>query len=94
MARAMRQPMSSGLPSLFGNLELNRPPRLLLKDSGTPPRASSRQDVSKAQSNHVTASKLAVDRQVEKGEIPDALFNLDPHPDGPDMHRPERKLCP
>jgi hypothetical protein len=39
----------------------------------------------------VTATKLAVDREIEHGEVTNAAFDMGPY--RPDVFRPQRRLC-
>src|SRR6202048_2490106 len=41
----------------------------------------------------VTATQLAVDRQIEHGEVPSAPFDLEFRPNRPDVFGAQRRLC-
>src|SRR5262245_6300227 len=63
------------LPGLFGQLELDRPPRLALPDGRPLDRVPGRGDIVDLESHHVTAAQLAVDREIEHGEVSGATLN-------------------
>ena len=48
--------------------------------------------VADLQSDKVTASELAVDGEVEHGQFADAMLEVEPNPDGPDLPQLERRL--
>ncbi len=64
------------LPGLFGEFELDRATRLFLTDRCTVKRAASRGTVLNPEGDHIAASQLAVDCQVEEGQITFTAFNL------------------
>jgi hypothetical protein len=86
------QPMSDGAPGLLGDLELNRPAGLLLDHHRSIPDPPARAYVVDFHSNEVATPKLAVDSQIEHREITLAPFQLEPHPDRPDILRLQRAL--
>jgi hypothetical protein len=45
-------------------------------------------------SSVITPSKLAVDCEIEHGEVANAAFNLELRPDRPDVFWSQRRLCP
>jgi aconitase B len=69
----MIDPTEHGLPSLLGDLELDRPLRFLLHDDGTMENALALRDILHAKTHQVTAAKLTVDRQVEERQISQTL---------------------
>src|SRR5215475_15135847 len=80
------------LPGLFGQLELDRPPRLALPDSRALDSVTGWGDILDFERHHVTTAQLAVDREIEHGEVSDATLNHQPRPDGPDVLCPQRGL--
>ena len=50
-------------------------------------------DVADAQADEIASAKLAVDGQVEHGEVTDGMRILEVDADGPDVLRLERRLC-
>jgi hypothetical protein len=55
---------------------------------------SARGDIVDFDRYDIAATKLAVDRQIEHGEVSDAAFNLKLRPDRPDMFEPQWRLRP
>jgi hypothetical protein len=76
LPRTAGNPRQHGVSRLLGDLELHRPSRLLLHHCGPGPHPSAQKDVIHPQGNQVTAPQLAVDRQVEHGEVPQPLLKL------------------
>ncbi len=78
---------SHSLPGLLYNLELNRTGGLSLHDrgSGSPPPIQ--RHIIDPGRNQVTGAQLAVEREVEQGQITDAMSNPEPTPNGPDLLR-------
>jgi len=62
------------LPGLFGEFELDRAARFLLADSCPVKRAASRGNVLDPDGDHIAAPQLAVDCQVEEGQVTFAAF--------------------
>jgi hypothetical protein len=60
------------LPRLLGQLEANWSTRLLLADAGSVNCIPIGRDITHAQRNKITASQLAVDREVEECQIAQA----------------------
>ncbi len=76
-------------PSRLGDLELHRPLRLLLKDDRALGDMVAMGNVPHPKSNQVACSQLAVDRQVEQGQIADSSLKLQSNSDGPDVSKPQ-----
>ena len=72
---------------LLGDPELNRTTRLLLDDGGSIPHAVSGAHIIDAQANEIACSQLAVDAEIEQGEITGRARHFEPHPIRPDVHR-------
>jgi hypothetical protein len=64
------------LSGLFGEFEPNRTAGLLLPHRGTVERISRRGDILDLEGNNITATQLAVDRQIEHRKIAGAAFDL------------------
>ena len=77
---------------LVGHLEPNWPARLLLSDRCAIHRVTTRGHIVHADGDHVATAQLAVDRQVEEGEIPLLSLDLQLGPDRPNVARPQRRL--
>ena len=75
------QVVVESLARLFGQLEPDWAASFLLPDRRAVESVAIRGDVIDAYSHDVTASKLAVDREVEQGEIARSPFNLQFRPD-------------
>jgi hypothetical protein len=86
------QPARHSLPGLLCDLELNRPAYLPLHHRRSGPYPTIEGHVVDAECNEVTGSQLAVERQIEQGQIPDTMSNLEPDPNGPDLLRLERRF--
>ncbi len=91
---ALLQPRGERLAGRFGQLEGNRPTGLLLDDGGAQSHAVAQVDVGNAQPDEVAAAQLAVDRDVEHGEVADATIVLEAGANGPDVLGFERRLRP
>jgi hypothetical protein len=50
-------------------------------------------DILDSDGNDVAAAKLAVDCQIEHCEVASAALDLELCPDGPDVFRPQWRLC-
>src|SRR6266851_4206197 len=73
------------LTGLFAQLESDRPAGFLLSDSSAIRRVSAGSDILDPDGDDITATQLAVDRQVEHGEVASAAFDLKFRPDRPDV---------
>jgi hypothetical protein len=69
------------LPGLFAQFKSDRPSGLLLPDRGAICCVSARSDILDFDCDDITASKFAVNRQVEHGEVTSATFDLEFRPD-------------
>ena len=68
------------LPGLFGEFEPYGPAGLLLSYGRPVKRVAVRSYIVDADCDHIATAKLAVDREVEEGEIAGALLQLKPRP--------------
>jgi hypothetical protein len=73
------------LAGLFAQFKSDRPSGLLLSDRCAVRRVSARSDILDLDRDDVTATQLAVDRQIEHGKVPSAAFDLEFRPDRPDV---------
>jgi hypothetical protein len=73
--------LRAGLTGLFAQLESDRPACFLLSDRCAIRRVSAGSDILDADGDDVAAAKLAVDRQVEHGEVASPAFDLELRPD-------------
>jgi hypothetical protein len=85
-------PGSDSIPRRLGNLELHGTLGFLLQHYCPGCHAASVADVSDAQSDQVTGSKLAVDGEVEQRQLAATVGELQAHPDRPDLFELERRL--
>ena len=77
--------------SCFGHdFELNRPAGLLLDHCGAISKRSATDQIANPHFDKVTATKLAVDREIEQGTIPDPLVLVEKKADRPDVAGPQR----
>ena len=88
--RRVVQPCRDGLAGPLGDLETNRVPGLGLDDRGALLDLTCCEDIRDLQAYEVTAAQLAVDCEVEQREVPDAVRDLEAHPNSPDVFRQER----
>ena len=79
-------------PRLVSEFEPNRPASLLLADGCTIHRIAAGRDVIDTDGDNVATAQLAVDRQVEEGEIPFLPLDLQLRPDRPDVAWPQGRL--
>ena len=70
---------------MIRQLELDRPPGLLLPDGRTIDRIAIRSDIFDPQGDDVAPAHLAVDRGVEEGKIAGLRLDQEPGPDRPDL---------
>ena len=73
------------LPRLIGHLEPDWPAGLLLSDGGPIHRVAARRNIIDADGDDVTATQLAVDRQVEQRQIALLALDLELGSDRPDV---------
>ncbi len=76
-----------GLSGLLGDFELDRSARLLLPHGGPVDGIAVRSDILELEAHHVASPELAVDRQIEEGQVSYPAGQLQPCPYGPDMSR-------
>ena len=81
----MGDPGGDRLPGLVGQLEPHRLPGLVLQDDGAMGNGAAGGDVTDATVDHVAAAQLAVDGEVEEGEVAQLIGELRADPDGPDL---------
>ena len=86
------QPSLESVTGRLGHLERYRSAGLLLNDGRPEAHAFAEVDVGHAQLDEIAATKLAVDRDVEHGEVADVPVMLEAGPDGPDVSGLEGRL--
>src|SRR5579871_6620723 len=77
------------LPSLIAQFKPDCPARLLLPDGCSIRRVTARGNIIDPDRNDIAATELAVDRQIEHGQVAGAAFDLEFCPDGPDVFGPQ-----
>src|SRR3954470_13711467 len=82
------------LTGLLGHFESDRSPGLPLPDRCAICRISACSHILDAQGYDITATKLAVDCQIEHRQIASATFDLQFRPDRPDVLGAQRWFCP
>ena len=85
-------PSSDSQPGRLGQLELHRPLRLSLDDHGSGQDLIGVNHVAHPQAHQIAAAQLAVDRQVEHGQVADLMPVLQVESNGPDILWLERWL--
>ena len=73
------------MPGLIRQLELDRPPGLLLDHGRAIPHPAADGYVIDLHRDKIAAAQLAVDREIEQREIALATFKLEPNPEQPVM---------
>ena len=73
------------LQDITGDLELDRPPRLLLNDDRASPNLRSGDHIADPDFDQVAAAKFAGDRKVEQGAVTNATLMIEEEADGPDL---------
>jgi hypothetical protein len=86
------QVVVDSLSRLVGELEPDRPARLLLTDGGAIHGITTRGHILDADGDHVAAAQLAVDCQIEESEIPLLTLHLQLGSDRPDVAGTQRRL--
>jgi hypothetical protein len=89
-----RQIIIDGLAGLLAQFKSDGPPGFLLSDGCAIRRVAAGGDILDPDGDDVTAPKLAVDRQIEHGEIASAAFDLELRPNRPNVLGSQRRLCP
>jgi hypothetical protein len=84
------QPIADCCSGLFGDLELDRPPRFLLDYRGAVLHSVSDAYVAHPEPHEVAAPQLAVDGEIKHSEIASAPFKLEPDANCPDILRSQR----
>jgi hypothetical protein len=69
------QVLIEGLPRLLGQFELDGTSGFPLPDAAASDRYAVRGDILDLDADHITAAELAVDRQVEHGEVSDPAID-------------------
>ena len=77
-----------------GNLKLDRPSRLLLDDDRSRLYRRSGDHIANPDLDEVTAAKLAVDREIEQGSVPDASLAVKEEADRPNLFWVNGRLVP
>src|ERR1700731_4882698 len=84
----------NGLAGLIAQFEPDRPSSFLLPDGSAIRRIPAGGDILDPDGDDVAATKLAVDCEIEHGEVASAALDLKLCPDGPDVFWSQRRLCP
>src|SRR5206468_12075429 len=84
----------NGLAGLLTQFKSDRPSGFLLPDRCAIRRVSTGSDILDPDGDDITATKLAVDCQIEHGEIASTALDLELCPDRPDVFGSQRGLCP
>src|SRR5258708_12742047 len=79
---------------LFGQFKPEGPGSFLLPDRCAIRRVAAGSDILDPDGNDVAATKLAVDCQIEHGEVTNSAFDLELRSNGPDVFWTQRRLCP
>jgi hypothetical protein len=74
-------PDIDGLACLLGQFKLDRATGFLLHDNGTLFDTARHEDIADSQSHQITAPELAVDGQVEQGQVARFPKDLKPYSD-------------
>ena len=88
----LHQPSRERAAGRLGHLERHGSAGLLLDDGRSEAHALTEVNVGHPELDEVAATKLAVDRDVERGEVADMAVVLKSGPDGPDVLGPEGRL--
>src|SRR5450631_1838522 len=88
----MNDPGPDGFPRRLGNLELDGPLSLLLQYDRPRGHGLPVADIPDPELYEVAGSKFAVNGQIEQGEFPPPLGELQTNADGPDLSELERRL--
>ena len=70
---------------LFRDFELHGTASLPLPNPGPTERTAKGRDIFDPQAHEITSAQLAVDRQIEEGQVPNSPVELQAGPDGPKM---------
>jgi hypothetical protein len=81
-----------GLAGLFTQFKSDGPPGFLLPNRRSIRRVPAGGDILDPDGDDITAAKLAVDGQIEHGEVASAAFDLEFRPDRPNMFGSQRRL--
>ncbi len=85
-------PRAYRFPGWLGDLELHRSGSFLLHDDGAGCHPLAMTDVANLELDQIAGPQLTVESQVKHGQFPDSMFELQPHPDGPDILELEWRL--
>src|ERR1700751_2887154 len=77
---------------LLGDLELNRPARLLLNNRSAVSDPAAGADIVDLQPHEIAPSEFAIDGKVKHREVAGSLLQLKPDPDGPHVLGLQRSL--
>ncbi|MER8683468.1 hypothetical protein [Mesorhizobium sp. M1405] len=86
------EPMQNAGSHVVGDLELNRPPRLLLNNDRAGPYLRSGDHIANPDFDQVTAAKLAVDCQIEQRTVPNASLVIEQKANSPNLLLGEKTL--
>ena len=71
-----RKVLINSVASLLSDLELHRTACLALADRGSIERLAMRRHIIDHQPHEITSAQLAVDRQIEEGQVPNSIVEL------------------
>jgi hypothetical protein len=83
-----------GLAGLLAQFKPDRPSSFLLPDGCAICRVAAGSDILDPNGHDITPTKLAVDCQIEHGQVASATFGLEFRPYRPDVLGPQGRLCP
>src|SRR5580692_2579471 len=83
-----------GLAGLVAQFKSDGPPGFLLSDCRAIRRVPAGSHILNPDGDNITATKLAVDRQIEHREVASAALDLELCPDRPAVLGSQRRLCP
>src|SRR3546814_872117 len=86
------EPGQQARPHVAGDLELDRPSRLLLNDDRARPDLRSGDQIANPDLDQVAAAKLAVDCQIEQGAVTNTSLTIEEEANSPDLLLCERTL--
>jgi hypothetical protein len=88
------EPCQNGVASGFGNFELDWSTSFALHYDSARSHGMTGPEIPDPDTDQIAATKLAVDGQIEEGEIPQALCQLQADADCPDVFPFERWFLP
>ena len=86
------RPIQDGCPRVLRHFELDRTPGLALDDRNPISDSAADHEVSDPQTDEIAAPELAVDREVEEGDVSQVSRKFETRSDGPDLFWQKRAL--